>query len=94
MGCRMGASARPGPNWNFGRGTIGERLMAVVSVPSGGGDLTRRSLMWGGLALTLGGCNSNTIEMPGTGAGAGAAADGGRADGRRRRSARDLCVSA
>ncbi len=41
--------------------------MAVVSVPSGGGHLTRRSLMWGGLALTLGGCNSNTIEMPGTG---------------------------
>jgi len=31
----------------------------------GGADLTRRSLLWGGLALSLGGCNSTTMEMPG-----------------------------
>jgi hypothetical protein len=40
--------------------------MTVVSVSSGGADQTRRSLLWGGVALTLGGCNSTAIEMPGT----------------------------
>jgi ABC-type branched-subunit amino acid transport system substrate-binding protein len=40
--------------------------MTVVSVSSGGADLTRRLVLCGGVALTLGGCNSTAIEMPGT----------------------------
>src|SRR6516165_2165640 len=44
--------------------------MVIRSVYSGGADLTRRSLIGGGLALTLAGCNS-AIEMPGV-AGGGA----------------------
>ncbi len=38
--------------------------MVIRSVSSGGADPTRRSLIGGGLALTLAGCNS-TIDMPG-----------------------------
>ena len=38
--------------------------MRLASASPGGRDLTRRSLIGGGLALTLAGCNSG-IEMPG-----------------------------
>ncbi|MBV9287464.1 MAG: penicillin-binding protein activator [Hyphomicrobiales bacterium] len=38
--------------------------MKLQSVSPGGADLTRRSLLWGGLALTLGGCNSTAIDAP------------------------------
>ena len=43
--------------------------MVIRSVYSGRADLTRRSLIGGGLALTLAGCNS-AIEMPGGAGGA------------------------
>ena len=46
--------------------------MKPMSALPGGPDLTRRSLIGGGLALTLAGCNS-AIEMPGAAGGAATA---------------------
>ena len=46
--------------------------MRLAAKSPGGRDLTRRSLIGGGLALTLAGCNSG-IEMPEAGVGAPAA---------------------